>query len=81
MRSYTITPAVVKARQKQMNIPKRIFILESREKGWSDEKMAKVWNATTGDNQSHQSFNNMRNIMSERGQTLEELYKLRKELV
>lgn len=79
MGNYTITPAVIKARQKQMNIPKRIFALEGRAKGWSDETIAVEWFKVTGEKTSDRAFNQMRARIASEGYTLEELYKLRKE--
>lgn len=72
-----ITPAVIKAQQKQMNIPKRIFVLESLQKGWSDETMAREWFRATGESHRHQSFNKMKHAMYEKGQTLEDLKRIR----
>lgn len=73
MGKRTVTDAVVKAQQKQMDLDKRIKILELKEQGLSDLSISKkLWC-------SWQSVQQMRERMTQKGYTLEVLRKLRKE--
>lgn len=79
MGNYTKTPAVIKARQNQMNIPKRIFILKGREKGWSDNKIAYEWFCLTSELNNSRGFQKLRAKMEEEGTTIQDLEAIRKQ--